>query len=116
MSMSRRPTQRQQELWINTTDVVTPAGHPFYRRLNQLLERHQFDPFVEERCEPFYATDLGRPSIPPGVYFRMLLIGYFEGIGSERGIACLPGLWAEPEDAGPFQSFEDSRPHRCRDA
>ena len=87
MSMSRRPTHRQQELWLNTTAIVTPAGHPFYRRLNQLLERHEFDPFVEGRCEPFYATDLGRPSIPPGVYFRMLLIGYFEGIGSERGIA-----------------------------
>ncbi|MHC4518885.1 MAG: transposase [Planctomycetota bacterium] len=84
--MSRRPRQRQQELWVNTADIVTPAGHPFYQRLNHLLERHEFDPFVEERCEPFYATDLGRPSIPPGVYFRMLLIGYFEGIGSERGI------------------------------
>ena len=87
MSMSRRRTQRQQELWINTANVITPAGHPFYRRLNQLLERHQFDPFVEGRCEPFYATDLGRPSIPPGVYFRMLLVGYFEDLGSERGIA-----------------------------
>lgn len=87
MSMSRRPIQRQQELWINTAEIVTPAGHPFYQRLNQLLERHDFDPFVEGRCESFYAAHVGRPSIPPGVYFRMLLIGYFEGIDSERGIA-----------------------------
>jgi len=87
MSMSKRRTQRQQELWINTADLVTPAGHPFYQRLNSLLEQHRFDPFVEARCESFYATVLGRPSIPPGVYFRMLLIGYFEGIDSERGIA-----------------------------
>jgi transposase len=87
MSMSRRPTQRQQELWINTADIVAPAGHPFYRRLNHLLDQHAFDRFVEGRCEPFYAINLGRPSIPPGVYFRLLLIGYFEGIGSERGIA-----------------------------
>lgn len=87
MSMSRRPIQRQQELWINTAEIVTPAGHPFYQRLNQLLERHDFDPFVEGRCESFYTAHVGRPSIPPGVYFRMLLIGYFEGIDSERGIA-----------------------------
>ena len=87
MSMSKRPTQRQQELWINTAEIVTPAGHPFYRRLNALLEKHGFDRFVESRCARFYAKRLGRPSIPPGVYFRMLLIGYFEGIDSERGIA-----------------------------
>ena len=87
MSMSKRRTQRQQELWIHTADIATPAGHPFYQRLNDLLEQHGFDPFAEEHCAPFYAETLGRPSIPPGVYFRMLLIGYFEGIDSERGIA-----------------------------
>jgi transposase len=87
MSMSKRRTQRQQELWICATDIVTPAGHPFYQALNRLLEEHAFDAFVEERCAAFYAETLGRPSIPPGVYFRMLLIGYFEGIDSERGIA-----------------------------
>jgi transposase len=87
MSMSKRPIQRQQELWIHTAEIVTPAGHPFYRRLNELLQKHGFDPFVESRCARFYAERLGRPSIPPGVYFRMLLIGYFEGIDSERGIA-----------------------------
>ena len=68
-------------------DLVTPAGHPFYQALNRLLDEHDFDPFVAARCASFYAEHLGRPSIPPGVYFRMLLIGYFEGIDSERGIA-----------------------------
>jgi len=87
MSMSKRRTQRQQELWINTMELITPAGHPFYQALNRLLDEHDFDPFVEARCASFYAEKLGRPSIPPGVYFRMLLIGYFEGIDSERGIA-----------------------------
>ena len=87
MSMSKRRTPRQQELWINTMDLVTPAGHPFYQALNRLLDEHDFDAFVEARCASFYAEKLGRPSIPPGVYFRMLLIGYFEGIDSERGIA-----------------------------
>lgn len=87
MSMSKRRTERQQELWIPTADIAIPAGHPFYQRLSDLLEQHGFDPFAEEHCAPFYAETLGRPSIPPGVYFRMLLIGYFEGIDSERGIA-----------------------------
>ena len=87
MSMSKRRLERQQHLWINTAEIVTSPGHPFYQRLNQLLQEHGFDRFVEARCESFYAETRGRPSIPPGVYFRMLLVGYFEGIGSERGIA-----------------------------
>jgi transposase len=87
MSMSRRRLERQPHLWINTAEIVTSPGHPFYRRLNQLLQEHGFDRFVEASCESFYAETRGRPSIPPGVYFRMLLVGYFEGIGSERGIA-----------------------------
>ncbi len=87
MSMSRRRLERQPHLWINTAEIVTSPGHPFYQRLNQLLQEHGFDRFVEASCESFYAETRGRPSIPPGVYFRMLLVGYFEGIGSERGIA-----------------------------
>jgi transposase len=87
MSMSKRQTQHQQEFWINTTSVAASPGHPFYQQLNRLLDKHGFDRFVESRCERFYAQAMGRPSIPPGVYFRMLLIGYFEGIDSERGIA-----------------------------
>lgn len=87
MSMSKRPSHQQQEFWISTERLATPPGHPFYQRLNRLLDEHGFDRFVERRCERFYAKTMGRPSITPGVYFRMLLIGYFEGIDSERGIA-----------------------------
>jgi transposase len=87
MSMGRRTTERQQELWVATTDIPQAPGHPFYRKLNQLLAEHGFDPFVEGLCQKFYHEEVGRPSVPPGVYFRMLLIGYFEGIDAERGIA-----------------------------
>src|SRR5271169_1153576 len=68
-------------------DIPEAPGHPFYRKLNQLLAEHGFDPLVEGLCQKFYHDDLGRPSVPPGAYFRMLLIGYFEGTDSERGIA-----------------------------
>jgi transposase len=87
MAMGKRDRQRQEELWIATTQMPAPPGHPFYRKLNQLLAEHGFDAFVEGVCQKFYAEVMGRPSIPPGVYFRMLMIGYFEGIDSERGIA-----------------------------
>jgi transposase len=69
------------------TDFPTAAGHPFYTGLNQLLREHGFDDFAEAQCATFYAETMGRPSLPPGIYFRLLLIGYFEGIDSERGIA-----------------------------
>ena len=87
MAMGKRQGDRQRDLWVPTAKMPQAPGHPFYRRLNQLLARHGFDRFVEGLCEKFYHDSLGRPSIPPGVYFRMLLIGYFEGIDSERGIA-----------------------------
>jgi len=87
MSMSSHSSEQQGEFWIPTEKMANSPGHPFYQRLNQLLDGHGFDRFVESRCASFYAERLGRPSIPPGVYFRMLLIGYFEGIDSERGIA-----------------------------
>src|SRR5690606_35939985 len=69
------------------TALKTSAGHPFYRALEGILRRHEFDAFVEGLCQPYYSRKNGRPSIAPGVYFRCLLIGYFEGIDSERGIA-----------------------------
>lgn len=78
---------RQSGLWIATSDLARSPGHPFYERLNRLLAEHSFDAFVEAQCLRFYAERLGRPSLPPAVYFRLLLIGYFEGIDSERGIA-----------------------------
>src|ERR1039458_5489871 len=87
MAMGKRKRERQEELWIASAEVAKVPSHPFYAKLNQLLAEHGFDSLVEELCQKFYAEVMGRPSIPPGVYFRMLLLGYFEGIGSEGGIA-----------------------------
>jgi transposase len=88
MAMGRRQDRERQEgLWVAYTEVASSPGHPFYERLNGVLESEGFDGFVEKRCAKFYAAQLGRPSLTPGIYFRSLLIGYFEGIGSERGIA-----------------------------
>ena len=77
----------QAPLWIAASDLPVSPGHPFYTRLNALLDADGFDAFVEEACRSFYAPVLGRPSLVPGRYFRLLLVGYFEGIDSERGIA-----------------------------
>jgi transposase len=86
--MGRRKDQaRTPGLWIATNELPATGGHPFYQRLNQVLDTHEFDAFVEAQCATFYATTVGRPSLTPGTYFRLLLIGYFEGIDSERGIA-----------------------------
>jgi transposase len=74
-------------LWIAAVTLARPASHPFYERLNRLLTESGFDEFVEGLCRPFYAETMGRPGLAPGIYFRLLLIGYFEGIDSERGIA-----------------------------
>ena len=73
-------------MWVATTDLPRSAAHPFYARLNQILGRLDFDGFVEGLCERFYADD-GRPGLAPGRYFRLLLIGYFEGLDAERAIA-----------------------------
>jgi len=77
----------QPSLWIASSDLPMSPGHPFYARLNAVLETAHFDGFVEAQCAAFYAPVMGRPSLTPGRYFRLLLIGYFEGIDSERGIA-----------------------------
>ncbi len=86
MALGRRNEERQEEFWVATQHLPTSPGHIFYEKLNGLLAEGGFDEWIENLCEPFYAKR-GRPSIPPGVYFRMLLVGYFEGIGSQRGIA-----------------------------
>jgi len=86
MAMGKR-TKEQTPLWVATSDLPVSPGHPFYRRLNEALDAHGFDAFVEAQCAPFYAPVMGRPGLPPGRYFRLLLIGYFEGIDAERGIA-----------------------------
>jgi transposase len=87
MAMGKRKTCRQQPLFLSVTDLPRTPAHPFYERLNEILAQHRFDPFVEQVCQPFYATVLGRPSLEPGKYFRALFLGYFEGVDSERGIA-----------------------------
>ena len=88
MAMGRRKQrEKQEDLWIAHAELASAPGHPFYQRLNELLEGEGFDEFVEGRCAKFYAAKYGRPSLTPGIYFRSLLIGYFEGIGAERGIA-----------------------------
>lgn len=80
--------ERQQDMWIATSDVVETPANAFYDRLNQILDEHKFDAKAERVCRKFYRkSPYGRPSISPGVYFRCLLIGYFEGLDSERGIA-----------------------------
>jgi transposase len=85
--MGKRTRDRQPSMWVTTTDFPTAASHPFYTRLNQLLRQHRFDDFAEGRCAPFYPDTTGRPGLPAGIYFRLLMIGDFEGIDSERGIA-----------------------------
>lgn len=87
MGLGRRKRERQGEFWVATESLPDAPRHVFYDTLNRLLDSGRFDDFAEELCEPYYAGSVGRPSIPPGVYFRMLLVGYFEGIDSQRGIA-----------------------------
>jgi transposase len=88
MSMgTRRRRQRQEQIWISHDEVSKGPGHPFYKKVNELLEEAKFDDFAEKECAKFYAENNGRPSLTPGIYFRLLLVGYFEGIDSERGIA-----------------------------
>jgi len=88
MAMGKR-RQRQEALFVMAGELPKSAGHPFYQRLNALLAEAGFDAWIERRCQPYYAQEetRGQPSIPPGVYFRMLLVGYFEGLDSQRGIA-----------------------------
>ena len=86
VALGRRKLE-QQEMFVATTDLPRSPGHIFYDKLNQVLAEAGFDTFVEKLCEPYYADRLGRPGIPPGIYFRMVFVGYFEGIDSQRGIA-----------------------------
>ena len=83
---TRKHRERQESLWYRA-ELAEAPGHPFYRKLDQVLVKAEFDNFCEEQCRPFYADKAGRPSLAPGVYFRLMLIGFFEGLDSERGIA-----------------------------
>ena len=118
MSMKKKKKSRQETLWIPHDAVASSPGHPFYEELERVLREEEFDSFVESKCSPYYAKKQGRPSIPPGVYFRMLLIGYFERIDSERGICwrCSDSLslrqlawpWNGRANAGPFVAVSDT--------
>jgi transposase len=89
MSMGSREGGEQRQLWVTTSELSRGEGHLFYLRLNELLGRHGFDRFVERLVEEkkIFAETLGRPSIPPGTYMRMMFVGFFEGLSSERAIA-----------------------------
>jgi transposase len=104
MALGKRKAERQREFWISATDSASGPRHVFYEKLNAILAEADFDDFVEELCEPYYA-DGGRPGIPPGVYFRMMYLGYFEGIDSQRGIA-----W-RCEDSLSIKRFLGYQPH-----
>ena len=82
-------------MWVAVSELPRSVSHPFYEKLNRLLAEHGFDEFVEAQCRPFYAEKMGRPSLAPGQYFRLLLLGYFEGLDSERGIA-----WRAADSSG----------------
>jgi transposase len=82
-------------MWVAVSELPKSVSHPFYEKLNGLLAEHGFDEFVEAQCRPFYAEKMGRPSLAPGQYFRLLLLGYFEGLDSERGIA-----WRAADSSG----------------
>ena len=87
MAMGKRQRRATQtSMWVATQDLPRSAAHPFYTRLNQILDEHDFDGYVEGLCQRFYAGE-GRPGLLPGRYFRLLLIGYFEGLDAERAIA-----------------------------
>lgn len=87
MAMGRSKGDQQEPLWVERSALPRGAGHAFYERLNAILLEHGFDKYVEGLCVRFYAAAMGRPSVRPGAYFRMLLVGYFERLESERGIA-----------------------------
>ena len=106
MSMGTREPD-QSPLWIAASDLPASPGHPFYVRLNAELDAHGFDRFAEDQCREFYAKVMGRPSLPPGQYFRLLLVGYFEGIDAERGIA-----W-RAADSLAVRSFVRLAPHEA---
>ena len=118
MAMGKRNRKhRQQSIWIATQDLPMSASHPFYAQLNRILEQNGFDNYVEELCSAFYAPTMGRPSLAPGRYFRLLMLGYFEEIESERGMAwraadllsvrAFLGLELEQGPPDPFDDFEN---------
>ena len=111
-------------MWVNTEDLPTSSGHPFFERLNRVLAESRFDTYVEGLCAAFYADRLGRPSLRPGRYFRLLFIGYFEELSSERGIAwrvadsqsaVVSGSGRDGGVAGPLNAVAHAAADRRRD-
>ena len=122
-----RQGDRQSELLVTWAEMPRSPGHAFYDRLQAELLSAGFDGFVEGQCAPYYAARQGRPSLPPGRYFRMLLVGYFEGIDSERGLEwrcadslSLPARVPPPRraraGAGPLLAEPHPRPPAARGA
>jgi len=95
MAMGQRTHEEQTAMWVAVKELPKSVSHPFYEKLNRLLAEHGFDEFVEAQCRSFYAEKMGRPSLAPGQYFRLLLVGYFECLDSERGIA-----WRAADSSG----------------
>jgi len=87
MALGKRRRERQLEAFVAASDLPKSPGHPFYAALNRLLAENGFDALVEKLCAPYYAETMGRPGVPPGVFFRMLFVGYFEGLKSHRLIS-----------------------------
>jgi transposase len=87
MAMGQKKREEQSAMWVAVSELPKSVSHPFYEKLNRLLTEQGFDEFVEAACRGFYAEKMGRPSVAPGLYFRLLLLGYFEGLDSERAIA-----------------------------
>ena len=127
MAMGKRRSHAgQPSMWVASTDLPRSAGHPFYQRLNRVLDDAGFDAFVEEQCAKFYADGVGRPSLAPGRYFRMLLLGYFEGLDSERAMAWRAAdslslrhfldIRAARSAAGPLDGVGHAATDRRRDA
>ena len=85
MAMGRQK-DGQGDLMVSWSEMPRSPGHVFYDRLQSVLIEGGFDAFAEASCRPYYAARMGAPSVPPGRYFRMHLVGYFEGIDSERGL------------------------------
>ena len=122
----RRRHAKQASMWVATEDLPRSAAHPFYRRLNQILDQDDFDGYVEGLCQRFYADEVGRPGLPPGRYFRLLLIGYFKGLDARarHRVAC-GGFLGAPRvsragaarcAAGSFDDFANPAPDRSGNA
>jgi transposase len=99
MAMGQRTHEQQAAMWVAVSELPQSVSHPFYDKVNRLLAEYGFDDFVETQCRPFYAEKMGRPSLAPGQYFRLLLLGYFEGLARN---AASPGAHRTPRECAGF--------------